>query len=95
MTTVDDPTPSVDRAQVHRAAARIAPAHSDFMDQHRAWYALVGTNLYYVRELLAQATEQPAPDVVTSRKILDALGFPVFALGYRDLLDNGHPAHRE
>ncbi|WP_327389022.1 hypothetical protein [Streptomyces sp. NBC_01207] len=67
MTTIDDPTLSVDRAQVRRAAARIAPAHSDFMDQHRAWYALVGTNLYYVRELLAQATGEPAPLTLSPR----------------------------
>jgi hypothetical protein len=38
---------------------------------------------------------EPAPDGVASHKILDVLGFPVFALGYGDLPDNGHPTHRE
>ncbi|MEU6314806.1 hypothetical protein [Streptomyces sp. NPDC047014] len=87
-------TPPLTRALVQQAAAQLRPAHSEEFDQHRAWYVLVGTGLYYVREILAKATGRPAPDAARSRRILDELGFPVLALGYGDLLDNGHPAHR-
>ncbi|WP_228974614.1 hypothetical protein [Streptomyces sp. DH12] len=94
MSTATDSARPTDHARVREAAARLVPAHSEYPNPNRAWYALVGTNLYYVRDLLREAFGGTPPDVETCRRRLDELGFPVFALGYGELLTDGHPAHR-
>ncbi|ALO05863.1 hypothetical protein AQF52_0263 [Streptomyces venezuelae] len=92
MTTAADTT-ARDRALVHQAAARLVPAHSENPNKNRAWYVLVGTNLYYVCDIVEAAFGLTARDVDKDRKMLDQLGFPVFALGYGPLMTKGHPAH--
>ncbi|MFF8415045.1 hypothetical protein [Streptomyces omiyaensis] len=92
MTLADDTT-ARDRALVHQAAARLVPAHSESPNKNRAWYVLVGTNLYYVCDVVAEAFGTTARNVDKDRKTLDALNFPVFALGYGTLMTKGHPAH--
>ncbi len=94
MTPTDDAT-ARDRALVHQAAARLVPAHSENPHKNRAWYVLVGTSLSYVCDVVEEAFGTTARNVDKDRKTLDALDFPVFALGYGALMTKGHPAHWE
>ncbi|MEV5898386.1 hypothetical protein [Streptomyces sp. NPDC052127] len=78
---------------VRAAATRLTPADSADPHPTRSWYALVGTHLYYVVDLLE---ETPGPGNVTARTArmrLAELGFPVFALAWNTLLTKGHPGH--
>ncbi|AJC54779.1 hypothetical protein [Streptomyces sp. 769] len=85
---------TVTRAQVEAAASRLPPAHSATFSKNRAWYALVGTGLHYVTDLVAEATGTKPSDVETARLALDALDFPVVCWAWGDLLTTGHPGHR-
>ncbi len=73
---------------------RLPPAHNATFSQSRAWYALVGTGLHYVADLLAEATGTQPSGVETARLALDALGFPIVCWAWGDLLTAGHPGHR-
>ncbi|MFF0425425.1 hypothetical protein [Streptomyces sp. NPDC004520] len=84
----------VDRARVQAAASRMIPAHSETFSRHHVWFALVGTGLHYVVDLLDEAVGARPSTAETARLALTGLGFPVLALGYGDLLTKGHPAHR-
>ncbi|MEO3973931.1 hypothetical protein [Streptomyces sp. CAU 1734] len=81
------------RDQVEAAASRLVPAHSGAFGPNREWYALVGTGLYYVRDLVSEATGHAPSDVRTARMALAGLGFPVLCWAWGDLLENGHPMH--
>ncbi|MYT27552.1 MULTISPECIES: hypothetical protein [unclassified Streptomyces] len=85
---------AVTRAQVEAAASHLPPAHSATFSRNREWYALVGTGLHYVVDLLAEASGTKPSDVKTARLALDALGFPVVCWAWGDLLTVGHSGHR-
>ncbi|MEU9037212.1 hypothetical protein AB0D45_20240 [Streptomyces sp. NPDC048352] len=88
---------AVERDQVRRAAAAMAPAHSDTFSKNQAWFAVVGAGLYYVVDLLERATgHRPTGSDAArqARLALHELGFPVLCLAYGELLAKGHPAHR-
>ncbi|NMO34802.1 hypothetical protein HG826_14690 [Streptomyces sp. GMY01] len=78
---------------VRAAAERLSSADSADPHPNRSWYALVGTHLYYVVDLVETATGAPRVDVRTARLRLAELGFPVFALAWNTLLTRGHPGH--
>ncbi|MFI1304715.1 hypothetical protein [Streptomyces sioyaensis] len=84
---------TITRAQVEAAASRLPPAHSRTFSQNREWYALVGTGLHYVLDLITEATGTKPSDVKTARLALDALGFPVVCWAWGDLLTDGHSGH--
>ncbi|UQA91888.1 hypothetical protein [Streptomyces halobius] len=84
---------TVTRAQVEAAASRLTAAHSAAFSQHREWYALVGSGLHYVLDLIAEATGIKPSDVKTARLALDALGFPIVCWAWGDLLKVGHSGH--
>ncbi|MFJ9848130.1 hypothetical protein [Streptomyces sp. NPDC101150] len=84
---------NVTRLQVEAAAARLAPAHSATFSRNREWYALVGTGLHYVLDLITEATGIKPSDVKTARLALDALGFPVVCWAWGELLSAGHSGH--
>ncbi|MEU8781865.1 hypothetical protein [Streptomyces sp. NPDC048637] len=83
----------ITRAQVEAAASRLTAAHSATFSQNREWYALVGTGLHYVLDLIAEATGINPSDVRTARLALDALGFPIVCWAWGDLLKAGHSSH--
>ncbi|MDX5562746.1 hypothetical protein PYK79_03470 [Streptomyces sp. ID05-04B] len=91
--TAGDTTHPVTAATVRAAAARLTPADSADPHPNRSWYALVGTHLYYVVDLIAEATGTRDVKVKTARLRLAELGFPVFALAWSTLLTQGHPGH--
>lgn len=78
---------------IRTATARLTPADSADPHPNRSWYALVGTHLYYVVDLVEEATGAEAVRVKTARLALAELGFPVFALAWNTLLTQGHPGH--
>ncbi|MEU1458443.1 hypothetical protein [Streptomyces avermitilis] len=78
---------------IRAAAARLTPADSADPHPNRSWYALVGTHLYYVVDLVEEATGAGDVAVKTARLRLAELGFPVFALAWNSLLTQGHPGH--
>ncbi len=84
---------TITRAQVEAAASRLPPAHSTTFSQNRTWYALVGTGLHYVLDLIAEATGTRPSEVKTARLALDTLGFPVVCWAWGDLLTVGHSGH--
>ncbi|MET9516631.1 hypothetical protein [Streptomyces sp. NPDC002994] len=91
--TVDGTLYAITRDDVEAAASRLERADSEAFNQHRAWYALVGTGLYYVKELINEAAHSELSDVKIARLALDSLGFPVLGWAWGDLLHTGHPAH--
>uniref|UniRef100_UPI0031CF42D2 hypothetical protein n=1 Tax=Streptomyces hawaiiensis TaxID=67305 RepID=UPI0031CF42D2 len=91
--TTDDVTYRLTGDKIRAAAARLTPADSADPHPNRSWYALVGTHLYYVVDLLEEATGAANVKVKTARLALDELGFPVFALAWNTLLTQGHPGH--
>ncbi|WP_318205657.1 hypothetical protein [Streptomyces sp. SCL15-4] len=91
--TADGVTYRLTADRVRAAAARLAPADSSDPHPNRNWYALVGTHLYYVVDLVEEATGAEDVKVKTARLRLDELGFPVFALAWNTLPTQGHPAH--
>ncbi|MFG2576381.1 hypothetical protein [Streptomyces sp. NPDC048481] len=91
--TVGDATHRLTADMVHTAAARLTPADSADLHPNRSWYALVGTHLYYVVDVVEEATGAGGVKVKPARLVLADLGFPVFALGWSALLTKGHPGH--
>ncbi|MEG8279848.1 hypothetical protein [Streptomyces sp. AHA2] len=91
--TADDVTYRLTKEKVHAASARLAPADSADPHPNRTWYALVGTHLYYVLDLVEEATGAADVRVKPARLALAELGFPVFALAWNTLLTQGHPGH--
>ncbi|WP_374772275.1 hypothetical protein OG756_03230 [Streptomyces sp. NBC_01310] len=85
----------VTREQVQQAAFRLVSAHSETFSKNQAWFALVGTGLHYVVDLIDAATGHRPSSAETARLAMAALGFPVLCLAYGSLLTDGHPAHRE
>ncbi|MFF0850927.1 hypothetical protein ACFYVM_07695 [Streptomyces sp. NPDC003280] len=75
------------------AAAGLSPADSADPHPNRSWYALIGTHLYYVVDLVETATGATGVNVKAARLRLAELGFPVFALAWNKLLTQGHPGH--
>ncbi|MFG2359926.1 hypothetical protein [Streptomyces sp. NPDC048521] len=78
---------------VQAAAARLAPADSADPHPNRSWCALIGSHLYYVVDLVEEATGATHVKVKVARLRLAELGFPVFALAWNTLLTQGHPGH--
>ncbi|MFI8266562.1 hypothetical protein [Streptomyces sp. NPDC085665] len=79
------------RAAVEAAAERSTSAHST-TTMSADWYVLIGGGLYYVLDIVAEATDAPrTKDPRPARIALDELGFPIFCLAYRELLDQGNP----
>ncbi|MFF1542688.1 hypothetical protein [Streptomyces sp. NPDC058291] len=91
--TVGGATYRLTADMVRAAAARLAPADSADPHPNRSWYALVGTHLYYVVDLVAEAAGAGEVPVKAARLCLAELAFPVFALGWNTLLTKGHPGH--
>ncbi|WCD84245.1 hypothetical protein KPP03845_100566 [Streptomyces xanthophaeus] len=81
----------VTREQVEAAATRLPPVHST-AGLAGVWYALVGTGLHHVVDLVGGVTKDQPP-VRAARLALDALGLPVLCWAGPDLLDKGHPRH--
>jgi hypothetical protein len=79
--------------KVRAATAHLTPADSAEPHPNRSWYALVGTHLYYVVDLVEEATGAVDVKAKTARLALAELGFPVFALAWNTLLTQGHPGH--
>jgi hypothetical protein len=79
--------------KVRAATAHLTPADSAEPHPNRSWYALVGTHLYYVVDLVEKATGAVDVKAKTARLALAELGFPVFALAWNTLLTQGHPGH--
>jgi hypothetical protein len=91
--TVGDVTYRLTAGKIRAATARLTPADSANPHPNRSWYALVGTHLYYVVDLVEEAAGAEAVNVKTARLSLAELGFPVFALAWNTLLAQGHPGH--
>ncbi|MFD9431917.1 hypothetical protein [Streptomyces sp. NPDC060002] len=91
--TAGDITYRLTADTVRAAAARLAPADSADPHPNRSWYALVGTHLYYVVDLVEEVTGAEDVKVRTARLRLSELGFPIFALAWNTLLTQGHPGH--
>ncbi|MFF9457439.1 hypothetical protein [Streptomyces flaveolus] len=91
--TSGDVTHRLTGDEVRAAAARLTPADSACPHPNRSWYGLVGTHLYYVVDLVEEATGAADVKVKTARLALAELGFPVFALAWNTLLTQGHPGH--
>ena len=91
--TAGDVTYRVTGDKVRAATPYLTPADSDNPHPNRSWYALVGTHLYYVVDLVEAATGAEDVKVKTARLALAELGFPVFALAWNTLLTQGHPGH--
>ncbi|MFI5972923.1 hypothetical protein [Streptomyces sp. NPDC051452] len=91
--TAGDVTHQLTADTVRAAAARLAPADSADPHPNRSWYGLVGTHLYYVVDLVEEATGVRDVKVKTARLRLAELGFPVFALAWNTLLTQGYPGH--
>ncbi|MFH9403910.1 hypothetical protein ACH4JS_29745 [Streptomyces sp. NPDC017638] len=79
--------------RVRAAAARLAPADSSDPHPNRTWYVLVGTHLYYVVDLVEEATGAEDVKVKTARLRLAELGFPGCTMAWNTLLAEGHPGH--
>lgn len=91
--TAADRTYKLTADAVRAATARLAPADSTDPHPNRSWYALIGTHLYYVVDLVEEATGATHVKVKVARLHLAELGFPVFALAWNTLLTQGHPGH--
>ncbi|MEH0450289.1 hypothetical protein QA811_43950 [Streptomyces sp. B21-102] len=91
--TAGDATHRLTADTVRVAATRLTPADSADSHPNRSWYALVGTHLYYVVDLVETATGADNVKAKTARLRLAELGFPVFALAWSTLLTKGHPGH--
>ncbi|MFI5978892.1 hypothetical protein [Streptomyces sp. NPDC051452] len=78
--TAGDVTYLLTADTVRAAAACLAPADSADPHLNRSWYGLVGTHLYYVVDLVEEATGARDVKVKTARLSLAELRFPVFAL---------------
>ncbi|WP_231156129.1 hypothetical protein [Streptomyces sp. CNZ748] len=91
--TAGNATHQLTHDTVQAAAARLTPANSAAPHPNRSWYALVGTHLYYVVDLVETATGATGVNVGAARLALAELGFPVFALAWNTLLTQGHPGH--
>ncbi|WP_053660670.1 hypothetical protein [Streptomyces sp. MMG1121] len=65
------------------------PAHHTAFNQHRDWYALVGTGLHYGVDLIENATGVAPSDPATARIALDELGFPVRCWAWGAFLQTG------
>lgn len=85
----------VDRGRVESAAVRMRPAHSEHFSKNHEWFALVGTGLYYVLDLLEGATGRRPSTAHTARLALAELGFPILAAASGAFLRDGHPGHRD
>ncbi|WP_369195515.1 hypothetical protein [Streptomyces djakartensis] len=91
--TTGNGTRQLTKESVRAASGRLTPADSADPHPNRSWYALVGTHLYYVVDLVEEATGSANVRVKTARLALAELGFPVFALAWNTLLTQGHPGH--
>ncbi|MFG2358313.1 hypothetical protein [Streptomyces sp. NPDC048521] len=91
--TANDVTYRLTADAVRAAAARLTPADSADPHPNRSWYALIGTHLYYVVDLVEEATGATQVKVKVARLRLAELGLPVFALAWNTLLTQGHPGH--
>ncbi|MDN3270915.1 hypothetical protein [Streptomyces sp. MA15] len=91
--TAGNTTHQLTHDTVQAATAHLTPANSAVPHPNRSWYALVGTHLYYVIDLVETATGATGVSVKTARLALAELGFPVFALAWSTLLTQGHPGH--
>ncbi|SFD80846.1 hypothetical protein [Streptomyces aidingensis] len=81
---------TITREQAEAAASRLTPAHSSTFNQHRDWYALVGSGIYYVKDLIAEATGVEPSDAKTARLALAELGFPVLCWAWGSFLRDGN-----
>ncbi|MEU9713882.1 hypothetical protein [Streptomyces sp. NPDC047976] len=95
--TLSGTTHQLTREAVETAASSLTPANGA-RGLNYVWYALVGTNLYYVVALAAAAAGQPLPSRPTdyvrdARLALKALGIPIMCWANDELLDKGHPLH--
>ncbi|WP_313896384.1 hypothetical protein [Streptomyces sp. YIM 98790] len=87
--TADGQRHTITREQAEAAASRLTPAHSGAFNQHRDWYVLIGAGLYYVKDLITEATGTEPSDAKTARLALAELGFPVLCWAWGSFLKDG------